>query len=153
MFPCLNSRAWWWANHLNQVCWGRVTSKTCRTGVPRDRDRDQDWGTPWSPEDEGSWLVIPLHFSQCHFSINISTSTNCWEKHSWTRVYSLNNIQTTLGFLCRLTSCCSIVSRKILAAGLFLTRLILLIPFTGLLHRPPRPNSTPCVTQPWCDSF
>lgn len=96
MFPCLNSRAWWWPNHLNQVCWGRVTSKTCRTGVQRDQDRNQDWGTPWSPEDEGSWLVIPLHFIQCHFSINISTSTNCWEKHSWTRVYSLNNMQTTL---------------------------------------------------------
>lgn len=39
---------------------------------------------------------VPPKEERVHFSINISTSTNCWEKHSWTRVYILNNIQTTL---------------------------------------------------------
>lgn len=39
---------------------------------------------------------VPPKEQHVHFSINISTSTNCWEKHSWTRVYSLNDIRTTL---------------------------------------------------------
>ena len=30
-------RAWWWDDHLNQVCWKRETSKTCRAWMPQDQ--------------------------------------------------------------------------------------------------------------------